>query len=78
MDSLTDEQKLLLPKFQSKNFENALAFHLEMIEKKDTVDLERQTREAELDRRISELDAKIVAVYDSYGVGRNQSSEQQK
>ena len=33
LDSLTDAQKLLLPKFRSVNFENALNRHLDMAEK---------------------------------------------
>lgn len=76
-NSLTDEQKLLLPLFRSVNFEKARASHLEMSGSQDTLVLERQQREAQLDRQISEIDAKIQAVYDRYDVGKKKNPEQQ-
>lgn len=78
LESLTDAQKLLLPKFRSVNFENALNRHLDTTEKANSLNAERTAREADLERQIQDLDAKIAATYESYGVGRNQNSEQQK
>jgi hypothetical protein len=78
LESLTDAQKLLLPKFRSVNFEDALNRHLDTTEKAKDLDLERAARVADLDRQIRDLDARIAAAYESYGVGRNQNSEQQK
>ena len=68
----------MLPKFRSVNFEDALNRHLDTTEKANSLNAERTAREADLERQIQDLDAKIAATYESYGVGRNQNSEQQK
>lgn len=66
LESLTPEQRLLLPLFRSLNFENALNSHLEMAHKKETQALLRRGREGALDRRISALDEQIAEVYARY------------
>ena len=78
LDSLTDAQKLLLPKFRSVNFENALNLHLDMAAKLNDLGFERAKQEALLDSRIKELDAQIAAVYERYEVGKTQTLELQK
>ena len=78
LDSLTDAQKLLLPKFRSVNFENALNLHLEMAAKLNDLSFERAKQEALLDDQIKELDAQIAAVYERYEVGKTQTLELQK
>ena len=78
LESLTDAQKLLLPKFRSVNFENALNLHLEMAAKLNDLGFERAKQEALLDSRIKELDAQIAAVYERYEVGKTQTLELQK
>lgn len=78
LDSLTDEQKLLLPKFRSVNFENALNLHLDMAAKLNDLGFERAKQEALLDEQIKELDAQIAAVYERYEVGKTQTLELQK
>ena len=78
LDSLTDAQKLLLPKFRSVNFENALNLHLDMAAKLNDLGFERAKQEALLDRQIKELDAQIAAVYERYEVGKPQTLELQK
>lgn len=78
LDSLTDAQKLLLPKFRSVNFENALNLHLDMAAKLNDLGFERAKQEALLDEQIKELDAQIAAVYERYEVGKTQTLELQK
>ena len=78
LDSLTDAQKLLLPKFRSVNFENALNLHLDMAAKLNDLGFERAKQEALLDEQIKELDAQIAAVYARYEVGKTQTLELQK
>ena len=78
LDSLTDAQKLLLPKFRSVNFENALNLHLDMAAKLNDLSFERAKQEALLDDQIKELDAQIAAVYERYEVGKTQTLELQK
>jgi len=75
LESLTDAQKLLLPKFRSVNFENALNLHLDMAAKLNDLGFERAKQEALLDRRIKELDAQIAEVYARYEVGKKEISE---
>ena len=75
LDSLTDAQKLLLPKFRSVNFENALNLHLDMAAKLNDLGFERAKQEALLDRRIKELDAQIAEVYARYEVGKKEIPE---
>jgi len=75
LESLTDEQKLLLPKFRSVNFENALNLHLDMASKLNDLGFERAKKEAELDSRIKELDAQIAEVYARYEVGKKEIPE---
>ena len=78
LDSLTDAQKLLLPKFRSVNFENALNLHLDIAAKLNDLGFERAKQEALLDDQIKELDAQIAAVYERYEVGKTQTLELQK
>ena len=78
LDSLTDAQKLLLPKFRSVNFENALNLHLDMAAKLNDLGFERAKQKALLDEQIKELDAQIAAVYERYEVGKTQTLELQK
>ena len=78
LDSLTDAQKLLLPKFRSVNFENALNLHLDMAAKLNDLGFERAKQEALLNEQIKELDAQIAAVYERYEVGKTQTLELQK
>ena len=78
LESLTDAQKLLLPKFRSVNFENALNLHLDMAAKLNDLGFERAKQEALLDDQIKELDAQIAAVYARYEVGKTQTLELQK
>ena len=78
LDSLTDAQKLLLPKFRSVNFENALNLHLDMAAKLNDLGFERAKQKALLDEQIKELDAQIAAVYARYEVGKTQTLELQK
>ena len=78
LDSLTDAQKLLLPKFRSVNFENALNLHLDMAAKLNDLGFERAKQEALLDEQVKELDAQIAAVYERYEVGKTQTLELQK
>ena len=78
LDSLTDAQKLLLPKFRSVNFENALNLHLDMAAKLNDLGFERAKQEALLNDQIKELDAQIAAVYERYEVGKTQTLELQK
>ena len=75
LDSLTDAQKLLLPKFRSVNFENALNLHLDMAAKLNDLGFERAKQEALLDSRIKELDAQIAEVYARYEVGKKEIPE---
>ena len=75
LESLTEEQKLLLPKFRSVNFENALNLHLDMASKLNDLGFERAKQQALLDRRIKELDAQIAEVYASYEVGKKEIPE---
>ena len=75
LESLTDAQKLLLPKFRSVNFENALNLHLDMAAKLNDLGFERAKQEALLDRRIKELDAQIAEVYARYEVGKKEIPE---
>ena len=75
LESLTDAQKLLLPKFRSVNFENALNLHLDMAAKLNDLGFERAKQEALLDRRIKELDAQIAEVYAHYEVGKKEIPE---
>ena len=72
---LTDAQKLLLPKFRSVNFENALNLHLDMAAKLNDLGFERAKQEALLDSRIKELDAQIAEVYARYEVGKKEIPE---
>ena len=78
LDSLTDAQKLLLPKFRSVNFENALNLHLDMAAKLNDLGFERAKQKALLNEQIKELDAQIAAVYERYEVGKTQTLELQK
>ena len=66
LESLTDAQKLLLPKFRSVNFENALNLHLDMAAKLNDLGFERAKQEALLDSRIKELEAQIAETYARY------------
>ena len=75
LESLTDAQKLLLPKFRSVNFENALNLHLDMAAKLNDLGFERAKQEALLDSRIKELDAQIAEVYARYEVGKKEIPE---
>ena len=75
LDSLTDAQKLLLPKFRSVNFENALNLHLDMAAQLNDLGFERAKQEALLDSRIKELDAQIAEVYARYEVGKKEIPE---
>ena len=75
LESLTDEQKLLLPKFRSVNFENALNAHLDMAAQLNDLGFERAKQAALLDRRIKELDAQIADVYARYEVGKKEIPE---
>jgi len=72
LESLTDEQKLLLPKFRSLNFENALNMHLDMAAKVNDLGFERAKQEALLESQIKELDAQIAEVYARYEVGKKE------
>ena len=75
LDSLTDAQKLLLPKFRSVNFENALNLHLDMAAKLNDLGFERAKQEALLDSRIKELDAQIAETYARYETGKKEIPE---
>ena len=75
LESLTDAQKLLLPKFRSVNFENALNLHLDMAAKLNDLGFERAKQEALLDEQIKELDAQIADVYARYEVGKKEIPE---
>ena len=75
LDSLTDAQKLLLPKFRSVNFENALNLHLDMAAKLNDLGFERAKQEALLDSRIKELEAQIAETYARYETGKKEIPE---
>ena len=75
LESLTDAQKLLLPKFRSVNFENALNLHLEMAAKLNDLGFERAKQEALLDSRIKELEAQIAETYARYETGKKEIPE---
>ena len=75
LESLTDAQKLLLPKFRSVNFENALNLHLDMAAKLNDLGFERAKQEALLDSRIKELDAQIAETYARYETGKKEIPE---
>ena len=75
LESLTDAQKLLLPKFRSVNFESALNLHLDMAAKLNDLGFERAKQEALLNSRIKELDAQIAEVYARYEVGKKEIPE---
>ena len=75
LESLTDAQKLLLPKFRSVNFENALNLHLDMAAKLNDLGFERAKQEALLDRRIKELEAQIAETYARYETGKKEIPE---
>ena len=75
LESLTDAQKLLLPKFRSVNFENALNLHLDMAAKLNDLGFERAKQKALLDEQIKELDAQIAEVYARYEVGKKEIPE---
>ena len=75
LESLTDAQKLLLPKFRSVNFENALNLHLDMAAKLNDLGFERAKQEALLDSRIKELEAQIAETYARYETGKKEIPE---
>ena len=75
LDSLTPEQQLLLPRFRSVNFENALRVHQEMVQKTKNLNLQRQVREGVLDRKIQDLDEIIADTYARYETDKKDLSE---
>ena len=75
LNSLTPEQQLLLPKFRSVNTDTALDLHRETAEASDALQSEMHRKEAELDRQLEELEAKIRETYERYGVGQKEGSE---
>lgn len=67
LNELTPAQLLLLPRFRSTTFENALQYHRDSITNNGHMQAEMDQRRAELDTQISDLDARISEIYARLG-----------
>ena len=75
LNSLTAEQKLLLPKFRSVSVDTALNLHRTAMEEAGPLRAEMNKKEAELDQQLAALEIQIRETYERYGVGQKEGLE---
>lgn len=76
LDSLTPEEQLLLPKFQSMTLDTALDYHRAAIENKELLTREKAERASQIEKEIADLGLQIQELYSRYGVSMNSNTEQ--
>lgn len=76
LDSLTPEQQLLLPKFQSMTVDAALSYHRDAIDNAKRLIREKKKRASQIEQEISDLGQQIQELYGRYGVNMNSNTEQ--
>ncbi len=76
LESLTPEQQLLLPKYQSMTVDAALDYHRTAIENKELLTQEKAKRASQIEQEIADLGIQIQELYSRYGVSMNSNTEQ--